>query len=61
MPQRYGELTDDEIRSRGFDPVESDTELWDDDSPTGRSGSTSRNASQDQEGELARESWEVST
>ncbi|XP_044743492.1 oxidation resistance protein 1 isoform X3 [Chrysoperla carnea] len=59
VPQRYGELTDDEIRSRGFDPVESDTELWDDDSPTGRSGSASRNASQDQEGELARESWEA--
>lgn len=60
VPHLYGELCAEEVRAKGFELVESDTELWDDDA----SGSThgSRHHSQDGEiAELTRESWEVSS
>lgn len=57
MPQLYGELCPDDVKAKGFELVESDTELWDDES-TGQQGS--RHSSQDGEiSELTRESWEV--
>lgn len=57
VPQLYGELCEDEVKAKGFELVESDTELWDDD-VTGAQGS--RHSSQDGEiSELTKESWEV--
>lgn len=53
----YGELCPDEVKAKGFELVESDTELWDDDPSTAHEG---RHSSQDGEiSELTRESWEV--
>lgn len=58
VPHLYGELCPEEVKARGFELVESDTELWEDDS-SGQQGS--RHSSQDGEiSELTRESWEVS-
>lgn len=60
MPHLYGELCPDEVKAKGFELVESDTELWDDDSPGIAHGS--RHPSQDGEiTELTKESWEVIT
>lgn len=58
MPHLYGELCPEDVKEKGFELVESDTELWDDDPLTAHG---SRHASQDGEiSELTRESWEVS-
>lgn len=57
VPHLYGELCPDEVKAKGFELVESDTELWDDDPSTAHEG---RHPSQDGEiSELTRESWEV--
>jgi hypothetical protein len=63
VPQLYGELEDMDPAERGFELVDSDTELWADDEPDvsrskGNSGSTS--SAGEIAGELTRESWEVS-
>lgn len=59
VPHLYGELCPEEVRAKGFEFVESDTELWDDDGAGTAHGS--RHHSQDGEiAELTRESWEVS-
>ncbi|XP_017782907.1 PREDICTED: oxidation resistance protein 1 isoform X4 [Nicrophorus vespilloides] len=56
VPQLYGELDEDQVKTRGFSLVELDTELWSDE-PT---PSASRHGSQDGEiTELTRESWEL--
>lgn len=56
VPHLYGELSEEQVRARGFSLVELDTELWSDE-PT---PSSSRHNSQDGEiAELTRESWEV--
>lgn len=56
VPHLYGELCPEDVKAKGFELVESDTELWDDEPST----QGSRHASQDGEiSELTRESWEV--
>lgn len=62
VPHLYGELEEMDPAERGFELVDSDTELWAEDEPSesrskGNSGSTS---STGEIGELTRESWEVS-
>lgn len=57
----YGPLDVDQVSSRGYELVESDTELWEDESPTG----TDKDKEKDKSGtpselaDLTRESWEV--
>ncbi|PSN39309.1 hypothetical protein C0J52_15577 [Blattella germanica] len=63
VPHLYGELEEMDPKSRGYELVESDTELWEDESGESGSGSKDERRPSD-EGELTeltRESWEVST
>ncbi|XP_069702256.1 oxidation resistance protein 1 isoform X4 [Periplaneta americana] len=61
VPHLYGELEDMDPKSRGYELVESDTELWEDESgDSGPGGKDERRASGEGEiTELTRESWEV--
>ncbi|GLH04467.1 Nucleolar protein c7c, putative, partial [Gryllus bimaculatus] len=70
VPHLYGDLEEVDPRSRGYELVESDTELWEEDGNGGagpegggrgrRSGSGSGAAGDDADlGDLTRESWEV--
>lgn len=62
VPHLYGELEEMDPKSRGYELVESDTELWEDESgESGPGGKDERRASDELElTELTRESWEVS-
>jgi hypothetical protein len=62
VPHLYGELEDMDPMSRGYELVESDTELWEDETgECGPAGRDERRASDEGElTELTRESWEVS-
>ncbi|XP_025833666.1 oxidation resistance protein 1 isoform X2 [Agrilus planipennis] len=55
FPQLYGEIDEEEIKSRGFMLIENETELWSPDSTP----STSRHGSQGDVPEFTKESWEV--
>jgi len=61
VPHLYGELEDMDPKSRGYELVESDTELWDDESgESGPGGKGERRASDEADlTELKRDSWEV--
>lgn len=56
MPKLYGELKEDDVTARGFELVESDTELWDEDNVEEDGTSTGEEDPND----LSRPSWEVS-
>jgi hypothetical protein len=62
VPHLYGELEETDPKSRGYELVESDTELWEDEvGESGPAGKDERRASDEGElTELTRESWEVS-
>lgn len=64
VPHLYGDLDDMDFKSRGYELVESDTELWDDETNgEGNGRASGRSGSVEEEGELGdltRESWEVS-
>ncbi|XP_067014093.2 oxidation resistance protein 1 isoform X2 [Anabrus simplex] len=62
VPHLYGELEELEVKARGYELVESDTELWEDESGDGNGKDRERSGSGGEEGELGdltRESWEV--
>lgn len=61
VPHLYGELEEMDPKSRGYELVESDTELWEDESgESGPGGKGERRASDDTDlTELKRDSWEV--
>nr|CAD7575222.1 unnamed protein product [Timema californicum] len=62
VPHLYGDLDDMDPKSRGFELVESDTELWEDEGgDLSRRGTLERSSSSEDGdlGELTRESWEV--
>ncbi|XP_023727829.1 oxidation resistance protein 1 isoform X6 [Cryptotermes secundus] len=61
VPHLYGELEEMDPKSRGYELVESDTELWEDEAgESGPAGKDERRASDEGElTELTRESWEV--
>lgn len=62
IPHLYGDLEEMDYKSRGYELVESDTELWDDEPGSESQGEGGRRGSDEGElGELTRESWEVST
>ncbi|XP_049774176.1 oxidation resistance protein 1 isoform X12 [Schistocerca cancellata] len=63
IPHLYGDLEEIDFKSRGYELVESDTELWDDEvgdgnGRTGESRSRSGSDGDAELGELTRESWE---
>ena len=62
VPHLYGELEDMDPKSRGYELVESDTEIWEDEAgEPGQGGKDERRPSEERElTELTRESWEVS-
>nr|XP_018899284.1 PREDICTED: nuclear receptor coactivator 7 isoform X4 [Bemisia tabaci] len=59
VPHLYGDLDEETVSSRGYELVDSDTELWEDgsESPEHSLGKHRRESGDD--GALARESWEV--
>lgn len=59
MGSLYGDLDEDVVSSRGYELVDSDTELWEsgDDMPSNRRSSDPDAPLSD----LTRESWEVSS
>ncbi|KAF4526547.1 hypothetical protein B566_EDAN015596 [Ephemera danica] len=61
VPHLYGELDDNDVAERGFELVDSDTELWADDEDERERGvgKTSSGSTSSEIGELTRESWEV--
>ncbi|KDR11626.1 Oxidation resistance protein 1, partial [Zootermopsis nevadensis] len=61
VPHLYGELEEMDPKSRGYELVESDTELWEDEAgESGPGGKDERRESDEGElSELTRESWEV--
>ena len=62
VPHLYGDLEEMDYKSRGYELVESDTELWDEEPGSESQGEGGRRGSDEGElGELTRESWEVST
>lgn len=64
IPHLYGDLEEIDFKSRGYELVESDTELWDEEvgDGNGRLGDSRSRSGSDGDaelGELTRESWEV--
>ncbi|XP_034232568.1 nuclear receptor coactivator 7 isoform X15 [Thrips palmi] len=60
IPHLYGDLEEMDYKSRGYELVESDTELWDDEPGSESQGEGGRRGSDEGElGELTRESWEL--
>ncbi|XP_065335836.1 nuclear receptor coactivator 7 isoform X10 [Cloeon dipterum] len=61
VPHLYGDVEDMDLSERGFELVESDTELWPDDAvdADNAKGNRSSTSSTGELGELTRESWEV--
>lgn len=60
VPHLYGDLVEETVRERGYELVDSDTELWENEDGNGKGGSEERQGSDDEVGDLTRESWEVS-
>ncbi|EEB17797.1 nucleolar protein c7c, putative [Pediculus humanus corporis] len=58
VPHYYGDLEDMDLKSRGYELVESDTELWDDEETTQGEG-VGESGDNDDLTDLTRESWEV--
>lgn len=59
VPHLYGDLDEMDPKARGYELVESDTELWDDEETTLGEG-TGEPGEGDDLTDLTRESWEVS-
>ncbi|CAB3359495.1 Hypothetical predicted protein [Cloeon dipterum] len=61
VPHLYGDVEDMDLSERGFELVESDTELWPDDAVDAENAKENRSStsSTGELGELTRESWEV--
>uniref|UniRef100_A0A8D8UKG1 Oxidation resistance protein 1 n=1 Tax=Cacopsylla melanoneura TaxID=428564 RepID=A0A8D8UKG1_9HEMI len=63
VPHLYGDLDEEKVSQRGFELVDSDTELWDEDGASperrGSDGEEGEGGLSAQAGELGRESWEV--
>uniref|UniRef100_A0A1B6DNH2 Oxidation resistance protein 1 n=1 Tax=Clastoptera arizonana TaxID=38151 RepID=A0A1B6DNH2_9HEMI len=55
VPQLYGDLDETTVADRGYELVDSDTELWEGD----ESGNKSERRESDDFGDLTKESWEV--
>lgn len=60
IPHLYGDLDEDIVTERGYELVNSDTELWDDEEGNGEDDKKTSKDSSDDLGDLTRESWEVS-
>lgn len=58
VPHLYGELDEEQIKNRGFELIQDDTE-WTQ-SGTKKSGSRSNSQEGEEISDLTRESWEVS-
>uniref|UniRef100_A0A8D8TXH8 Oxidation resistance protein 1 n=1 Tax=Cacopsylla melanoneura TaxID=428564 RepID=A0A8D8TXH8_9HEMI len=63
VPHLYGDLDEEKVSQRGFELVDSDTELWDEDGASperrGSDGEEGEGGLSAQAGELGRESWEL--
>lgn len=62
VPQLYGDVDDMDLAIRGFELVDSDTELWPDDAIDAEHSKENRSSTSsagELAGELTRESWEV--
>lgn len=55
----YGDLDEDLVMERGYELVNSDTELWDDEEGNGEDEKKRSIGSTDDLSDLTRESWEV--
>lgn len=60
VPHLYGDLDESTVADRGYELVDSDTELWEGEEAGGKHGEDGRRSSGDDIGDLTRESWEVS-
>ena len=60
VPHLYGDLDEDIVTERGYELVNSDTEVWDEDEGNGEDEKKTSRDSSDDLGDLTRESWEVS-
>lgn len=58
VPHLYGDLDEDVVTERGYELVNSDTELWDDDDANGEDEKKLHRRGSD--GDSNRDSWEVS-
>lgn len=58
VPQLYGDLNESTVADRGYELVDSDTELWETEESGKQDGR--RGSDDDDLGDLTRESWEVS-
>lgn len=61
VPHLYGDLDEEVVAGRGFELVESDTELWEEpETPPGADGNDKKlDRHESEAGDLTRESWEV--
>lgn len=60
VPLLYGDLDEEIVACRGFELVESDTELWEEaETPPGDNSDKKLNRHESEAGDLTRESWEV--
>lgn len=62
VPLLYGDLDEEIVACRGFELVESDTELWEEaETPPGDTSDKKLDRNESEAGDLTRESWEVSS
>lgn len=60
VPHLYGDLDEEIVACRGFELVESDTELWEEaETPPGDNSEKKLDRHESEAGDLTRESWEV--
>ncbi|XP_060854005.1 oxidation resistance protein 1 isoform X5 [Rhopalosiphum padi] len=60
VPLLYGDLDEEIVACRGFELVESDTELWEEaETPPGDTSDKKLDRNESEAGDLTRESWEV--
>lgn len=60
VPLLYGDLDEEIVASRGFELVESDTELWEEaETPPDDASDKKLDRNESEAGDLTRESWEV--
>jgi len=60
VPMLYGDLDEEIVAGRGFELVDSDTELWEEaETPPGDVNDKKLDRNESEAGDLTRESWEV--
>ncbi len=59
VPDLYGDLDEEYVAQRGYELVNSDTELWDDGETNGEDDKKIGRIGSDDLGDITRESWEV--